>query len=92
MRASTTDLNLRWNFESAKFENGPSNILVLFDENIFPAFKMSSKEEFGFELTFIAVEKKDLNNLKNFRKMGLLPEEWAKVKSRLFLVHHTSQV
>jgi hypothetical protein len=52
------------------------NVWVLLDERIASSFSQRSKGESDFELTFMAVEERDLDNLLEHQAAGILPKEW----------------
>jgi hypothetical protein len=68
------ELHLRWHLGSHGKAHDP--IFVLFDDK---ARKAHSRSR--FEVTVMAVEPKDLRNLRRHQRSGRLPRDWRKVSS-----------
>ncbi|MBI3546202.1 MAG: hypothetical protein HY081_06370 [Gammaproteobacteria bacterium] len=66
--------------EAAFFDKEQKNVWVLFDKDTAQVFKPPSEGETGFDLDFMAVEKTDLEKLRQFQTTGLLPDDWNKQK------------
>ena len=63
--------------DASSFEGKePRNVWVLTDEEFADSFGRQSEGSPGFELTFMAVEEQDLDELTKFQKTGRLPEGW----------------
>ena len=65
--------------DQSKFDGKePRNVSVLLEKNIANSFEKQSQEHTGFELTFMAVEKSELDYMDQFQKTGVLPDDWGK--------------
>jgi hypothetical protein len=65
--------------DQSKFDGKESrNVWVLLDKNLTDSFEKRSEENTGFELTFMVVEKSDLDYMERFQKLGVLPDDWNK--------------
>jgi len=69
--------------DESKFDGKePRNAWVLLDKNLKGSFAKRSKNNTGFELTFMMVEPSDLKYMERFQKSGLLPDDWNKEAKR----------
>lgn len=59
---------------SSMFEQAPPNIWVLYDKHTYPAFKRNRKGKSDFELTFMTVEKEDLQKMRKYITTERYPE------------------
>ena len=62
--------------DESKFEGKtPRNVWVLMDKKITDSFARRTDTDPGFELTFMAVENPDLEQLAKYQDAGVLPDE-----------------
>lgn len=76
------ECHVTWQLESEAsfFGKEQKDVWVLFDKEAAQVFRRPSPGDTGFDLDFMAVEKKDLENLRQFQATGLLPDDWNKQK------------
>jgi len=70
------ECHLLWNFNSYESKVGeePPRVWVLYDKETASTFQ-HQPDECEFEVTFMAVERSDLDKLREYRESRMLPEE-----------------